>query len=375
MRIAYVLDFFWPYVGGVQTMFLNLARQMVKEGHEVSVLTSMCGSDKRHEVLDGIDIHRCGNSRLGFVTSSVFDSDFRKKEFDVIHTSTYSSILPAYLLSKIKRTPSVLTVHEVWPLKIWREVLGIKGLAYLLEERALLSLPFNMYTCPSNYTKDALAKAGVRPDKIKVLPHGVDGIFSPEAKKHRKEMRDELGIPQDSVIGLFVGRPGVSKGINYLQQSLPKVFDQTGAKFLFLISKQPKNEYDRFVRSVKSSEVLSENISLVEPRPDHEFVAKLMGASDFVVVPSLTEGFCFVAAEAGATGVPTIAAAAGSLPEITDANVNSLHVAPRNVEDLSNAIIKITQDKELRLRLQNPRSFESWQEIARKYEGIYHSLG
>jgi len=375
MKIAYVLDFFYPYIGGVQTLFFNLAKQMAKRGHEVSVLTSSCGSDKSFEIIDGINVYRFGKSRTDFLPLSLFDSHFRSKKFDLIHTSTYPSIIPSYFLSRLKKIPSILTVHEVWPLKLWTEVLGPKGIFYFLEERALLSFPFSRYTCPSNYTKEALASTGVDFNRIDVIPHGIDNVFSPDMKKYRKEIRSELGLSDNSVVGYFIGRPGVSKGITYLLKALLKVFNQTDLKFLFLVSKQPKDEYNRFLRLVNNSKLLSKNILLVEPRKSHEFVAKLIGSSDFVVVPSLTEGFGFVAAEAVSSGVSAIVSSAGSLPDIVEDGVDGMHVAPRNIECLSNAIIKITKSKELRRRLQGSRKkFSTWGDVTKRYEKIYKNL-
>ena len=49
MKILYILDYFYPYVGGVPTVFLNLAREMVTKGHEVTVLTSRDSINKQFE--------------------------------------------------------------------------------------------------------------------------------------------------------------------------------------------------------------------------------------------------------------------------------------------------------------------------------------
>ena len=58
MKILHVVSYFVPHIGGVENYLYELAKEQVKEGHEVTVITSNIGSDILEEIIDGIKIKR-----------------------------------------------------------------------------------------------------------------------------------------------------------------------------------------------------------------------------------------------------------------------------------------------------------------------------
>ena len=72
---------------------------------------------------------------------------------------------------------------------------------------------------------------------------------------------------------------------------------------------------------------------------------------DVLALPSLSEGFGLVAAEAGACGVPVVAARASSLPEIVDDGVSGLLTAPGDPVALAAALRRLLADPGLAARL------------------------
>lgn len=82
------------------------------------------------------------------------------------------------------------------------------------------------------------------------------------------------------------------------------------------------------------------------PRPD--FLRLLRGA-EFMVFPSLFEGFGIPVAEAMAVGCPVACARATSLPELV--GPRGLTFDPRRVEDIARAVSRLWKDQALRLRL------------------------
>ena len=40
MRILFVLEHFYPYIGGVEQLFWQLSKSLVARGHEVKVITT-----------------------------------------------------------------------------------------------------------------------------------------------------------------------------------------------------------------------------------------------------------------------------------------------------------------------------------------------
>ena len=68
MKILFILENYLPHVGGVETVFRNLAERMVKLGHKVSIVTHRLKGTKKYEVMNGVKVHRvsCFQSRYLF---------------------------------------------------------------------------------------------------------------------------------------------------------------------------------------------------------------------------------------------------------------------------------------------------------------------
>jgi len=78
---------------------------------------------------------------------------------------------------------------------------------------------------------------------------------------------------------------------------------------------------------------------------------ELYSGADFVVVPSMYEGFGMGVVEAMASGVPAICARAASLPEA--AEHAALYFDPKDPEDMADRMVTLTGDRELHERCRN----------------------
>ncbi|WP_319535984.1 glycosyltransferase family 4 protein [uncultured Vibrio sp.] len=71
-------------------------------------------------------------------------------------------------------------------------------------------------------------------------------------------------------------------------------------------------------------------------------------AADLQIHPSYTEGLGSVILEGMGSGLPIIGTNTGGIPDIIDHNSNGLLVEPGNPQELADAIVKISQDEELK---------------------------
>lgn len=375
MRILYILDFFHPHVGGVPTFFKNLAENVSRMGHDVTVVTAHADGTKRFEKCNGMKVYRFGKTREQFLMGATLFLIRSREKYDVVHTSTYSAMIPSYAFAIFKKVPEILSVHEVWSLKEWREFTRSKGLFYFLEERLLFSLPFDVYISPSMHTRLDLEKIGIDGGKIKVIPHGVDRkVFHPDLKKLRKNVRKKYMIGEDEFVGCFVGKATVFKGIYYLLDALEAVLKKTRMRFVFVLSRSHESGYKKFMERVGSSEILRKNIIVAETSHTHDFVSKTVAACDFLVMPSLTEGFGFAAAEAASMGIPVIATKGTSLTEVLEENRNAIFVRPRSAGDIARSMKALARNKELRSRLSRGKRFKNWEEVAKEYVKVYEDV-
>jgi len=73
--------------------------------------------------------------------------------------------------------------------------------------------------------------------------------------------------------------------------------------------------------------------------------------SDIVVVPSIQEAFGLSVTEAMACGKPVIGTRVGGIPDQITEGQNGLLVEPRNPSALAQAILRLAEDRSLRLRM------------------------
>jgi len=95
---------------------------------------------------------------------------------------------------------------------------------------------------------------------------------------------------------------------------------------------------------------------------------ELYNGADFVVIPSMYEGFGLGALEAMSCGVPVICARAASLPET--AEHAALYFDPFNAEDMADRMVTVSTDREIysecrRLGLERAKIF-SWEKCVER---------
>jgi glycosyltransferase involved in cell wall biosynthesis len=107
-----------------------------------------------------------------------------------------------------------------------------------------------------------------------------------------------------------------------------------------------------------------------------EDLSALYSSADVMTFPSLYEGFGLPVLEAMACGVPVLASNTSCLPEV--AGGAAVLVNPRNVEAMSDALLKLVSNVDLRKTLRE-KGFERvelfrWQSSAVKLLGVYRDL-
>ncbi len=104
-------------------------------------------------------------------------------------------------------------------------------------------------------------------------------------------------------------------------------------------------------------------------------LVRLLTQAEFVLMPSLDEGFGLAAVEAMTCGTPVIAARAGTVPEVV--GEDALLLEPKDIEGLTAAIDQLADDEGLRASLGargRARAAEfSWERTARDTLAVYEA--
>lgn len=181
-------------------------------------------------------------------------------------------------------------------------------------EFIIITMPFDHYISVSLYTADRIKRYGVKKYRISTIYNGIDyDLFDPQ-KTDGQSVRNKLGI-RDEFIYMYYGRPGISKGLEYLIRAVPLVSEKIpGARLLMILGRMPVDGYKRITVLIREL-CLEKSIILLDPVP-RDRLPSYIAASDCVVVPSLSEGFGFTAIEACAMHKPVVATNVASLPEV-----------------------------------------------------------
>ena len=217
--------------------------------------------------------------------------------------------------------------------------MGWKGFFFKLFEAFVFCFSFDKFICVSNYTKNSLRiHFWLSDSKLITVYNGIDYTLWDQKnfeKKNQISIRKEFWL-EKNYVGLYFGRPGISKGLLYYVQALPWIVKKIPEfKALLIVSESSNNKADD-VREFIKKHRLSNHVVWI-PGVKYSELWNYILASDVVVVSSLVEGFWFSAAETCALWQQLVATNAAALTEVVSGKVN--FAEPANPEDISQKII------------------------------------
>jgi len=189
--------------------------------------------------------------------------------------------------------------------------------------------------------KKWLEECGISPDKIKVIPGGID------VKLYKKlpdpsDFRKECSIELDEKLILFVGHPCTWKGTHHIMLAMKKVLKKIHKARFVIVGPFQRKAY-RLLSNFSPPTVKKKTL-ILPPRLGKALIAAY-SAADVFVLPSAAEGFGAVYLEAAASGLPLISTKTGIASEIIQHGENGLFVEYGNVPQISDAILQILLDE------------------------------
>lgn len=314
MKILFVLENFYPNIGGVETLFKSLTEQLVDEGHEVMVITTRLNKDMpAEEMMNGVKIRRYPFfNRYTFTLFAVFPIMRHIRGYDIVHTTSYNAGLPAYITSLLFRKKIVITFHEVWG-KLWFDLPYMGSVAkwgHYLFEQMLTRFRFDKFIAVSHSTADSMRENGIAEKRIAMIYNGLD--------YERIERLNNFVIKNNekkSFTYTYYGRLGISKGLDILLDAAVLLHEKyPDTRLKIIIPKTPKPLFDKIISYIKKHRL--ENYIHLKHHLSSEALVSELKHSDCVVVPSYSEGFCYVAAESIALGIPVISSDKKALKEV-----------------------------------------------------------
>jgi len=156
--------------------------------------------------------------------------------------------------------------------------------------------------------KAELSSRGVDDDRITILPPTLDreGRFHPPEDK--SALREQLGLPKDRRIALYVGRITEKKGMEFFKDVVSDLDGLGDIQFILVGEGDLKRDFEIGFDTNR--------VRMIGRIPYSE-IDKYYKASDLYIHPSPLEGIPLVLLEAMECGLPVIARRAGDIPFIT----------------------------------------------------------
>ncbi len=336
MKITWIVPHFPPHIGGGEKLYYDVCRQLVKRGCQVRVVTSSSGGIKGHHRIKGMDVFYC-DWPLIFSHPLVKLSDIvaHVRWCDIVHTTIYPTALKANLAALLFQKKCVTTIHEVMGDKwFWFEEDPFKAFVFRAYEKMIISFCPYVHAVSVSTAKD-FRKYNGRCRRLFQIYNYLQLPSESVIKEEDVDFRQLFSLKDGEKGILYFGRPAKNKGIFVLLEAIAifreRYFHRekpdhkgdisgTGAlpskraRFCLILADEPSDGRRRVEAYIREHE-LSDMVTVVKPLPRRQLL-KVISQSDLCVIPSVTEGFGYSAAEACALHRPVIVSDGGSLREV-----------------------------------------------------------
>lgn len=372
MKILQTPARFYPYIGGVENNAFYLSQELVKRGHEVTVICANEPAAKDVRDVNGIAVERLNYTGKIANTNITLRLPFalRDANFDLVHTHlpTPWSADWSTLIARRKNKPVVLTYHnDITGRGMARYIARLynaTSLRYVLKHVDKLIITQPGYLTTSPYLKQY-------EHKIAVIPNGVD------VRKFTPRSLDNKDTPRLFFLSIL-DEFHRYKGFDILLQALTMVKkDIPDVKLIVGGEGELLREYQQKVHSLE----LTDSVEFHGFIPEDRIVEYYAAASAFVLpsISSTQEGFGIVLLEALACGTPVISTDIVGVAADVRANNAGIIVPPKDHEALAEAILTLLGDAKLAQQMGDAgrRLVEAkytWERVAAMTEAVYEAL-
>jgi len=365
MNILQQCIYFPPEVGGLESHAFYLCRDLVRLGHDVTMVTSRSKPEApAREVMDGVNVVRTwmpSRTPAGWAAHTLGTVPAYlplARHADILHAQTFASALPARIAKRLYHKPFVMTLHTSHFLRLmqkpaWKPVLRgiVKSCDWLLAASAeIRDVALSLYPHP----------------RAEALTNGVDTSMF-------QRVPAALSAPANGARRVIVPRRLFHKnGVEYFLRAMPIIRRDLPVEALLVGDGPERPKLEALARELGVEDVCT----FLGARPNVEMPG-LLASAEVAVFPSLMEATSVAALEAMSCEVPVAASHVGGLPEIVDEHVGTLF-EPANPEDLARSLVALLRRPDLRELGAHARArvVSSWSNdrLARRHVEIYQTL-
>ena len=268
---------------------------------------------------------------------------FRKEKFEAVHSVTPKAGLLTSIAAFFARVP--VRTH-IYTGQVWANKSGVLRFILKFMDR-LIALFDNHLLVDGEGQRQFLIKNRVlKENNSRVLGSGsICGVnlerFNP-SDAMRNEKRIELGISDDKIVFVFMGRLNRDKGLNELLAAFNMLATERDDVYLLLFGSDEENISNTF-----------QNYSSIKDQVNFQYYGptrepfNMLQAGDVFVLPTYREGFGSSVIEASALELPVICSDAYGVMDAMIDDVTGLRCKVGDVDSLYNSMLKLSNDREL----------------------------
>jgi len=380
MKIAFIASFFGINIGGAEKSIGILANLLRDNNVDVTIFTTRGYSGDNNV----ININRTswlpnkililGNKILDlFLYHEIKRTIKYNGPFDLIHIQDLYLLPACTKIIEELNIPAVVTIRDKLPKEIYE---GDYNFFFTYLGRIILKSrnhvwidnlkKFKHIIVTSNFIKNELLKLSIDKNNISIIPNPCP-LWENGGKVI--DSTDKKFLKIFSAGSLFKG-----KGFDILIKAVAKIKNKQNIKLLIAGDGPYKKNLVKLIKSLNLNKVfLLGKIPFIE-------MQELYFTSDIVVFPAIyPESFGRIALEGMMAGKPVIASNVGGIPDVVENNKTGILVSPNNVDKLTEALERLINNQELRLkmgRMGKKRAEEKFdpQTIAKQHINLYQSV-
>lgn len=391
MNILYLTQYFPPEIGATQTRAYEMASNLVRFGHNVTVMTEIPNHPlgiffegyksafKSIEYINGIKVVRSWvytnpvkrfYSRMLFYTSytatTIINSIRLKDRYDLVFATSPPLFvgLAGFIISRMRKVPFVFEVRDLWPESA--VVLGeLKNPYFIKSSKAIAELLYRkaekIIAVTGGIHKHLLSKSYIRKEKIHLIPNGANTRLYKPGKKDAQLLKN-LGINPSHFLVLYAGLHGLIHGLEAVIRAAHILKDK-GVSFVFIGDGVKKRDIMALARSY-----FLKNVFFMDSVPEM-LLTRYIQSCDAGIATTIRSELCkgslpvkmfsYMACEK-----PVVLSVDGEAREIIEKANAGIYAEPENPEDIARAILTLKH---------NPRLCKEMGKNGRKYVEKYYS--
>lgn len=331
-----------PIYGGAERYLITLIEGMDRQDFDIEVILSNKAPERLCQALEALDITQIPippiAGKLDFSGILRHIACFRGRRPDIVHFNLSNPLHGQYamLSARLANVPYQIATLHLPPRSTTPTQRG-----RFFERKTVCRLDKLIAVCNAS-RQLMVTHFGINPSKTEAIYNGIDlNAFDHEAVTlSSSNIRSE-----ETIILGSVGRLSKQKGYDTLLEAMPMVLKEVPNLRLLIAGEGPE---ETNLKSQCERLELDKLVNFLGMRTD---IPSLIGSFDVFVLPSRYESFPITILEVMAASKPIVSTSVDGIPESVAEESTGLLVPPENPEALSQALIRLLKDNELRKQM------------------------